>query len=96
MCDATFCLWHFKAGGISVTLGLLLGASSVSSLGRNFSFSGCSVPVLLYPFHQEVLLLLPESFLLQVGPVPTQPWKLSGSLSLQQPFMHFTLALFLS
>lgn len=55
-----------------------------------------AVPVLLYPFHQKVLFLLPESFLLQVEPVPTQPWQFSVSLSLQQPFMHFTLALFLS
>lgn len=30
-----------------------------------------AVPVLLYPFHQKALFLLPESFLLQVGPVPT-------------------------
>lgn len=30
-----------------------------------------SEPVFLYPFHQKVLFLLPESSLLQVGPVPT-------------------------
>lgn len=30
-----------------------------------------AVPVLLYPFHQKPLFLLPESFLPQVGPVPT-------------------------
>lgn len=70
MCDVTFCLWHFKAEGTTATLGLLLGASPVSSLGRNFSFfSGCSIASLSFP--PEGIFLLPDSFLLQVGPVPT-------------------------
>jgi len=72
MCDATFCLRHLlrKAGRTSAAVGLLLGAAPASSLGRH-CFCSQAVPVLVCPFHQKALLLIPESFLLQVGPVTT-------------------------
>lgn len=54
-----------------------------------------AVPVLLYPFHQRFFSCY-ISWIAAGWACSTQLWELSGSLSLQQPFMHFTLALFLS